>query len=103
MDDLKTETHLIEHRMVKGFYLGLDTEVRLPPTWEVLEDDARQVRAEGSSSSSTSRKVEFKGVWLDAQGETRHLPLGWITNPHQHEYTVSDDTSAAASSTGESR
>jgi hypothetical protein len=35
-------------------------------------------------------KVEFEGVWLSKPGETRHLPLGWITNPHQWKYTFED-------------
>jgi hypothetical protein len=86
MDDLKGETSLIEERMVRGFYLSLDGEVRshagrfwrstrgmIVPKEFVLVHDP---------------KVEFEGVWLGAPGETRHLPLGWITNPHQWKYTL---------------
>jgi hypothetical protein len=88
MDDLKGESSLILERMVKGFYLGLDTQVHtfggtfwrttygaFVPKEHVLVHEP---------------KVEFKGVWLDAQGETRHLPLGWITNPHQWKYNLDD-------------
>jgi hypothetical protein len=101
MDDLKSETALIEHRMVKGFYLGLDREVRLPPTgrfWRTTHGNF----VPKEFVLVHDPKVEFQGVWLDAPGETRHLPLGWITNPHQWRYTLSDDTSAG-SSPGESR
>jgi hypothetical protein len=88
MDDLKGETSLIVQRMVKGFYLGLDKEVHafaggfwrttlgmFVPKEHVLVHDP---------------KVEFEGVWLNAPGEARHLPLGWITNPHQWKYTFDD-------------
>ena len=85
MDDLKGETPLIVQRMAKGFYLGLDKEVHafaggfwrttlgaFVPKEHILVHDP---------------KVEFEGVWLKAPGEARHLPLGWITNPHQWKYT----------------
>lgn len=94
MDDLKGETSLILQRMVKGFYLGLDTEVHafagtfwrttygaFVPKEHVLVHDP---------------KVEFKGVWLDAPGEKLHLPLGWITNPHQWKYLLQDADSASS-------
>jgi hypothetical protein len=84
MDDLKGETSLIVQRMVKGFYVGLDKEVHafaggfwrttfgmFVPKEHILVHDP---------------KVEFEGVWLNAP-EARHLPLGWITNPHQWKYT----------------
>lgn len=85
MDDLKGETSLIAQRMVKGFYLGLDKEVHafagtfwrttagmFVPKQHILVHDP---------------KVEFEGVWLNAPGEARHLPLAWVTNPHQWKYT----------------
>ncbi len=100
MDDLKSGTALIEHRMVKGFYVGLDKEVTLPAAgrlWRTTHGD--YVPKEFILVHDP--KVEFQGVWLNAPGETRHLPLGWITNPHQRKYKISEDTSAP-SSTGES-
>ncbi len=88
MDDLKGETSLIVQRMVKGFYLGLDKDVHafaggfwrttlgmFVPKEHILVHDP---------------KVEFEGVWLNAPGEARHLPLGWVTNPHQWKYTFDD-------------
>jgi hypothetical protein len=100
MDDLKSGTALIEHRMVKGFYLGLDKEVSLPPTgrfWRTTHGNF----VPKEFVLVHEPKVEFRGVWLDAPGETRHLPLGWITNPQQRKYTLSEATSAS-SSAGES-
>jgi hypothetical protein len=88
MDDLKGETSLIDKRMVKGFYLALDTSVHafagnfwrttrgmFVPKEHVLVHDP---------------KVEFEGVWFNKAGETRHMPLAWITNPHQWKYTIDD-------------
>jgi hypothetical protein len=91
MDDLKGETQLIEVRMVKGFYLGLDREVRLPPTGKFWRT-TRGMFAPKEFILEHDPKVEFQGVWLGAPGETRHLPLGWITNPHQWKYTRSEST-----------
>lgn len=88
MDDLKGETSLILQRMVKGFYLGLDTEVHAfaGTFWRTTY---------GAFVSKEhilvhDPKVEFKGVWLDAPGETLHLPIGWVTNPHQWKYLPQD-------------
>jgi hypothetical protein len=88
MDDLKGESSLILERMVKGFYLGLDTQVHTfgGTFWRTTY--GAFVAKEHVLVHEP--KVEFKGVWLDAQGETRHLPLGWITNPHQWKYNLDD-------------
>ena len=88
MNDLKGESGLILQRMVKGFYVGLDTQVHTfgGTFWRTtsgafVAKDHLLVH---------DPKVEFKGVWLNAPGETRHLPLGWVTNPHQWKYTLED-------------
>ncbi|MDP9000767.1 MAG: L,D-transpeptidase [Myxococcota bacterium] len=91
MDDLKGETSLIVERMVKGFYLGLDTEVHAfaGSFWRTT----RGMFVAKEHVLVHDPKVEFEGVWLDAAGatgETHHLPLGWITNPHQWKYTLDD-------------
>jgi hypothetical protein len=72
--------------MVKGFYLGLDTEVHAfaGTFWRTTY---------GAFVSKEhilvhDPKVELKGVWLDAPGQALHLPLGWITNPHQWKYLL---------------
>jgi hypothetical protein len=86
MDDLKGETSLIVQRMVKGFYLGLDKEVH--PFGGALWRTTRGMFVPKEHVLVHDSKVEFEGVWLNAPGETRHLPLGWITNPHQWKYTL---------------
>jgi L,D-transpeptidase catalytic domain len=88
MDDLKGETSLIVQRMVKGFYLGLDKEVH--PFGGTFWRTTRGMFVPKEHVLVHDPKVEFEGVWLDAAGETRHLPLGWITNPHQWKYTFDD-------------
>ncbi len=89
MDDLKGETSLINKRMVKGFYLSLDGEVssHAGHFWR----SARGLFVPKEFLLVHEPKVDVKGVWLDAPGETRHLPLGWITNPHQWKYTLDDE------------
>ncbi len=88
MDDLKGETSLIVQRMVKGFYLGLDKEIHAfsGTFWRTT----RGMFVPKEHVLVHDPKVEFEGVWLNAPGETRHLPLGWITNPHQWKYTFDD-------------
>lgn len=88
MGDLKGETSLIVLRMVKGFYLGLDTEIHAfsGSFWRTT----RGMFVPKEHVLVHDPKVEFEGVWLNAPGETRHLPLGWITNPHQWKYTFED-------------
>ncbi len=102
MDDLKGETGLIEQRMVKGFYVGLDKEIRIPPAgwlWKTTHD----MFVPREFILVHDPKVEFQGVRFDAPGETRHLPLGWITNPHQWKYELAppeEGASAAAPAGG---
>jgi hypothetical protein len=88
MDDLKGETSLIVQRMVKGFYLGLDKEVHAfaGTFWRTT----RGMFVAKDHVLVHDPKIEFEGVWLNAPGETRHLPLGWITNPHQWKYNFED-------------
>jgi L,D-transpeptidase catalytic domain len=89
MDDLKGETSLITLRMVKGFYLSLDKEIHAfsGTFWRTT----RGMFVPKEHILVHDPKVEFEGVWFNAPGETRHLPLGWITNPHQWKYTLGDD------------
>jgi|HubBroStandDraft_4_1064222.scaffolds.fasta_scaffold02455_5 hypothetical protein len=87
MDDLKGETGLIEVRMVKGFYVGLDREIRVHgggKLWKTTHD----MFVPKEFILVHDPKVEFRGVRFDAPGETRHLPLGWVTNPHQWKYNL---------------
>jgi hypothetical protein len=88
MEDLKGETGLIEQRMVKGFYLAIDQELDVfsGKLWRTT----RGLFVPKDYVLVHETKVEFEGVWLSAPGETRHLPLGWVTNPHAHRYTVDE-------------
>ncbi|MDP9033702.1 MAG: L,D-transpeptidase [Myxococcota bacterium] len=88
IDDLKGETSLIVQRMVKGFYLGLDKVV--PAFSGSFWRTTRGMFVPKEHVLVHEGKTEFDGVWLHAPGETRHLPLGWITNPHQWKYTLDD-------------
>jgi hypothetical protein len=88
MDDLKGETSLIDKRMVKGFYLALDKNIHAfaGSFWRTT----RGMFVPKEHVLVHDPKVEFEGVWLSAAGETRHLPLGWIINPHQWKYTIDE-------------
>ena len=89
MDDTKGDAWFITARMVKGFYLSLDGEVssHAGHFWR----SQRGMFVPKEFLLVHEPKVDVKGVWLDAPGETRHLPLGWITNPHQWKYTPDAD------------
>ena len=58
----------------------------------LLADDARHVRAEGARLGARPEGRVRGRVARTRPGETRHLPLGWITNPHQWKYTFDDDS-----------
>ncbi len=89
MDELKGETSLIEKRMVKGFYLALDAKIHAfaGNFWRTT----RGMFVPKDHILVHDPKVEFEGVWVGHEGETRHLPLGWVTNVHQWKYTIDDD------------
>jgi hypothetical protein len=93
MDELKGETSLIEKRMVKGFYLALDAKVHAfaGSFWRTT----RGMYVPKDHILVHDPKVEFEGVWIGHEGETRHLPLGWVTNVHQWKYTIDDDKKKA--------
>jgi len=88
MQDLKGD-ELIAMRMVKGFYLALDKEVHSYSGVFWRTTDGMYVPKDFILVHEP--KVEFEGVWLGAPGETRHLPLGWITNPHVRKYSFDDE------------
>jgi hypothetical protein len=92
MDELKGETSLIEKRMVKGFYLALDTKIHAfaGSFWRTT----RGSYVMKDHILVHDPKVEFEGVWMGPhakEGDTRHLPLGWVTNVHQWKYQIDDD------------
>jgi hypothetical protein len=76
MDDLKGESQLIEQRMVRGFYLGLDKEVSAfsGRMWRTT----RGMYVPRDHVLVHKPKTEFEGVWMSSPSETRKLPLAWI-------------------------
>jgi hypothetical protein len=84
LDDLKGESGLVELRMVRGFYLALDQEVRshAGKFWRTVRGDYVPVEHVLVHQS----KTEFEGVWFGKEGETRKLPLGFSLRPKARKY-----------------
>jgi hypothetical protein len=88
-DELKGEVGLIEQRMVRGFYLGLDEKVSAfaGKFWRTT----RGAYAPADHILVHKSVTEFEGVRLDAAGETRKLPLGFVLGLHAHRYMLDGD------------
>jgi lipoprotein-anchoring transpeptidase ErfK/SrfK len=82
-------------RMVRGFYVGLDSE-------------AKSARGGGKIWRTTGNAfvpqeyilphapvTEFKGVDFRDAAETRKLPLGWVLNPHAWKYQIDEEQKKA--------
>jgi hypothetical protein len=92
MDELKGESQLIEQRMVRGFYLGLDKEISAfsGRFWRTT----RGMFVPRDHVLVHKPKTEFEGVWMTgdaAAGETRKLPLAWIVGVRGWKYASEDD------------
>jgi L,D-transpeptidase catalytic domain len=111
LDDLREDGGPIMRRMVKGFYVALDTDIEVKHIkwWKTtagyLAPYDRMVIAK--------QPTDFHGVWLNtasppdyppavAQADggvppywvdkpPTHLPVAFVTWPHSHKYNVSDD------------
>ncbi|MBS2014876.1 MAG: L,D-transpeptidase [Deltaproteobacteria bacterium] len=93
-DDLKGDSELVAMRMLKGFYLSLDKKIvgKSGLFWHTVSGHL----APRDHVLLHEPKTEFEGVKLDAQGETRKLPLAWVVATKGHKFTVnasSDDKS----------
>ena len=77
---------LVVVRMVRGFYLALDRKLATP-SGNFWRNTAGYL-APADHILVHKPKTEFEGVQLDAEGEKRHLPLGWVVSPRAHHYTV---------------
>lgn len=84
--ELKGESDLIAERMLRGFYVSLDSKQQAfsGTFWRTVSGyytpkDHLLVH-EG--------KTEFQGVRLDAPGETRKLPLAWVVGSKAKQYTL---------------
>jgi hypothetical protein len=88
IDDLRGESTLIEQRMVRGFYLGLDKEVSAfsGRMWRTT----RGMYVPRDHILVHKPKTEFEGVWMIKEGETRKLPLAWIVGIRGWKYTYDE-------------
>ena len=77
---------LVVVRMVRGFYLALDKKLATP-SGNFWRNTAGYL-APADHILVHKPKTEFEGVQLNAEGEKRHLPLGWVVSPRAHHYTV---------------
>ncbi len=86
MDDLKGESQLIEQRMVRGFYLGLDKEI--PAFSGRMWRTTRGMYVPRDHVLVHKPTTEFEGVWMNAPSEARKLPLAWIvgTKGWKHDF-----------------
>jgi hypothetical protein len=116
LDDLREDGGPILRRMVKGFYVGLDTDIEVKhikwwkTTGGYLAPYDRMIIAK--------QPTDFHGVWLNtasppdypaavAQADggvppywldkpPTHLPVGFVTWPHSKKYSLSDDHKKAS-------
>jgi hypothetical protein len=88
LGDLRGENNLIEQRMVRGFYLALDSEIKAfsGKFWRTT----RGMLAPADHILVHKPTTEFEGVKLDDPAETRKLPLGFVTGLHARRYTLEE-------------
>ncbi len=88
IDDIRTNEQggLVVVRMVRGFYLALDKDLSTPSGkfWR----NTAGFLAPGDHILVHKPTTEFEGVKIGAEGEKRHLPLGWVVSPRAHRYTI---------------
>ena len=93
LDDLRKggRGDLVERRMVKGFYLALDITInvrRYKDAPQKFWRTTRSLLAPYEHILVHDSKVDMKGIWLNAAGETRKLPLAFVTGFKAHRYRV---------------
>lgn len=88
IDDIRTNEQggLVVVRMVRGFYLALDKAVSTPSGkfWR----NTAGFLAPADHILVHKSKTEFEGVKIGAEGENRHLPLGWVVSPRARHYRI---------------
>ncbi|WP_394823634.1 L,D-transpeptidase [Pendulispora albinea] len=87
-EELKGETGLIVLRMVRGFYLSLDKEIKVPGGKMWRTTDGYYVPSDHILVHKPT--TEFEGVWVGRDDEKRKLPLGFVTNPRAWRYEYDD-------------
>jgi hypothetical protein len=90
IDDIRTNEQggLVVVRMVRGFYLALDKELSTP-SGKFWRNTAGYL-APADHILVHKPKTEFEGVKVGAEGEKRHLPLGWVVSPRAHHYRIEE-------------
>ena len=89
IDDLKDSEGPVAERMVRGFYVSLDEEIKRfsgtywRTTHSLLIPSEFLLVHKGST--------EFEGVDMRDAAETRRLPLGWILAFHGKRYTIDEN------------
>lgn len=90
IDDIRTNEQggLVVMRMVRGFYLSLDKELSTPSGkfWR----NTAGLLAPADHILVHKPTTEFEGVKIGAEGEARHLPLGWVVSPRARRYRIED-------------
>ena len=74
--------------MVRGFYLALDKDLTTPSGkfWR----NTAGFLAPAAHILVHKSTTEFEGVKIGAEGEKRHLPLGWVVSPRAHHYRIEE-------------
>ncbi|MBX3221794.1 MAG: L,D-transpeptidase [Labilithrix sp.] len=88
IDDIRTNEQggLVVVRMVRGFYLALDKSLSTASGkfWR----NTAGFLAPADHILVHKATTEFEGVKIGAEGEKRHLPLGWVVSPRAHHYRI---------------
>jgi hypothetical protein len=88
---------LIERRMVKGFYVALDTVISIKPSKkdplslgrpEKYWRTARGLIVPYEHILVHEPKEDMKGIWLNAPGQNLKLPFAFVTAFKAHKYKV---------------
>jgi hypothetical protein len=90
-DELKGEG-LVVMRMVRGFYLALDTEVSGTKAKFWRTTNGLLTPADHILVHKT--KTEFEGVRIGSEGEKRTLPLAFVLGTHAFKFTLNEDPNA---------
>ncbi len=105
LDELREDGGPVARRMVKGFYLSLDRMFSSNnSSWWRTNDG---LVAPADRVYVAKPRSEFKGLWLEvasssdvvADGgvkKTWHLPIGFITSPHAHKFSMANNKKKVA-------
>ncbi|MCW5835795.1 MAG: L,D-transpeptidase [Labilithrix sp.] len=90
IEDIRTNEQggLVVVRMVRGFYLALDKSLSTASGkfWR----NTAGFLAPADHILVHKATTEFEGVKIGAEGEKRHLPLGWVVSPRAHRYRIEE-------------